>query len=270
MSDPTPIGPAPAPRQADVQSAIARAAQATGADFEYLLGQARIESSLDPQARAGTSSAAGLYQFTQGTWLATLDRHGTRHGYGWASAAIENGRVRDPAMRDQIMAMRHDPSAAALMAGELANDNAAALAGVLGRAPDPAELYLAHFLGADGARRFLAALAADPTQSAAALFPQAAAANRAIFHEPDGAPRSLSGVMDLIRGKMAAAMGEGAPTFQPGMQMARAAEGFAIPERPAPTRPSMAETVASAFGGNLAAAPDHVRQAYGKFRSFGL
>lgn len=270
MSDPIPISPASAPRQADIQSAIARASRATGTDFDYLLGQARIESSLNPQARADASSAAGLYQFTQGTWLATLDRHGERHGLGWASAAIENGRVRDPILRDQIMAMRFDPTASALMAGELANDNAAALSGVLGRAPDPAELYLAHFLGADGARRFLGALAEDPAQSAAALFPQAAAANRTIFHAPDGAPRSLGGVMDLMRGKMATAMGGGAPAVQPGMQMARAEAGFAMPDRPEQARPSMADTIANAFGGNLAAAPDHVRQAYGKFKGFGL
>ncbi|HEX4848381.1 MAG TPA: transglycosylase SLT domain-containing protein, partial [Novosphingobium sp.] len=103
-----------------MRTAIAGAARATGIDFDYLLGQARIESGLNPQARAGTSSAAGLYQFTQGTWLETLDRHGAAHGYSWASAAIENGRVRDPALRRDILAMRFDPTAAALMAGELA------------------------------------------------------------------------------------------------------------------------------------------------------
>ena len=50
-----------------VRGAIARAAQATGVDFSYLLAQARLESSLDPQANATASSAAGLYQFTEGT-----------------------------------------------------------------------------------------------------------------------------------------------------------------------------------------------------------
>ena len=206
MSEPRSIGATSAPQRPAVRAAIARAAQATGIDFDYLLGQARIESSLDPNARAGTSSAAGLYQFTKGTWLETLDRHGAEHGYGWAAAAIENGTVRDPAMRGQILAMRFDPAAAALMAGELAGDNRDALAGILGREPDAAELYLAHFLGADGASRFLTALASDPAQSAAALFPQAAEANRGIFFAPGGTPRSLGAVMDLLRGKMASAM----------------------------------------------------------------
>ena len=199
MSEPRSIAAIPAAPQ--VRSAIQRASQATGVDFAYLLGEARLESSLNPNARAGTSSAAGLYQFTQRTWLHTLDRHGAVHGMGWAGDAISGGRVSDPALRATIMDLRYDPDAAALMAGELANDNRVALTSVLGREPDAGELYLAHFLGSDGAGRFLTALAADPAQSAAALFPAAAGANRAIFYDGAGAPRSLGAVMDLLRSK---------------------------------------------------------------------
>lgn len=259
----------------DVRSAIARAADATGVDFDFLLAQARIESSLDPSARAGTSSAAGLYQFTGGTWLATLDRHGAEHGLGWAGDAIDRGKVADPAMRAQIMALRFDPQVSALMAGELASDNRAVLATVLGRQPDPAELYLAHFLGADGASRFLTALASDPAQSAAALLPKAAAANRSIFYASGGAPRSLGDVMELLRGKMAAAM-EGSGTFaSPGAWAASgnpwqsSRDSAASPE--AARRPSMAETLSDAFAlGDGARAPAHVRAAYGSLQRFGL
>lgn len=130
----------------DVRGAIARAARATGVDFDYLLAQAKLESSLDPAARAPTSSAAGLYQFTNGTWLQTLERHGANHGLDWAGAMIDGGRVADPAMRARIMAMRFDADASSLMAAELANDNKADLTALLGREPDAAELYLAHFL----------------------------------------------------------------------------------------------------------------------------
>ncbi len=45
-----------------VAGAIQRAANATGAGFEYLLAAARIESNFDPTAAASTSSARGLYQ----------------------------------------------------------------------------------------------------------------------------------------------------------------------------------------------------------------
>lgn len=281
MSDAAPIT-APAARP-EVRSAIARASAETGVDFGYLLGQARLESSLNPNAKAGTSSAAGLYQFTGGTWLTTLDRHGADHGYGWAGAAIERGKVADPAMRSQVMALRYDPDASALMAAELASDNRDVLVGVLGREPDPSELYLAHFLGAAGASKFLTALQSDPGQSAAALFPQAAEANRGIFYGPGGAARSLGEVMGLLRGKMARAMGDENSDLLPpspsgrgwgwgnnagvehSPQLLPAGEGLS----PA-TRPSMAETLSAAFGGSAAAMPGHVRNAYGKLKAVGL
>ncbi|MFO1255796.1 MAG: transglycosylase SLT domain-containing protein [Sphingomonadaceae bacterium] len=273
MSEARSIGAAaPTPQ---VHTAILRASQATGVDFSYLLGQARLESSFNPDARAGSSSAAGLYQFTKGTWLVTLDRHGAEHGYGWADAAIQGGRVRDPQMRQQVLALRYDPEASALMAAELASDNRVFLQGVLGRDPDASELYLAHFLGADGAGRFLTALAANPGQSAAALFPDAAGANRAIFFDHDGQPRSLGAVMDLVRGKMTSAMG-GAADFAEDAWATSWSPPAALPAHgdasaPAPVqRPSMADTLAAAFGGSAGAMPAHVRQAYGKLQVFGL
>lgn len=263
-------------------------------DFAYLLGEARLESRLNPDARAATSSAAGLYQFTSSTWLQTLDRHGAEHGLGWAGAAIAGGRITDPAQRSAIMDLRYDPGAAALMAGELANDNRQALTGVLGREPDAGELYLAHFLGAGGASQFLSALAADPGQSAAGLFPAAAAANRSIFYDAAGAPRSLGGLMELMRGKMASAMGDaGIPDALLPSPSGKgwgtnaawgndAASGFSAGVEPpsgrfpngeglsGQKRPSMADTLSATFGGSAEAMPPHVRAAYGKLLAFGL
>lgn len=285
MSSAQSIGSGPA-GTGEVRAAIAVAAQRTGVDFGYLLGQARLESSLDPTAQAGTSSAAGLYQFTGGTWLSTLDKHGAEHGLDWAGAAIEGGKVSDPALRAQIMALRFDPQVSALMAGELASDNREALTTALGRTPDSAELYLAHFLGAEGATGFLTALAADPGQSAAAILPKAAAANRAIFYDRGGAPRSVGGVMDLLRGRLVAAMeGGDFPASGEGFEGwgLAAAPGAAWGQRPHPNpspqgeglslprRPSMAETLQDAFAlGGDAAVPAHVRSAYGALAKFGL
>lgn len=279
---------------AQVRAAIARAAEATGVDFQYLMAQAKLESSFDPTARAATSSAAGLYQFTSGTWLSTLDRHGAEHGMAWVSDAIRGGSVADPATRAQIMGLRYDPQVSALMAGELAADNRADLTARLGREPDPAELYLAHFLGSAGAGKFLAALADNPGQSAAAILPKAAAANRSIFFS-GGAPRSVGQVMDLMRSKVAGAMEGG---FSPGTAEWAGADpaiaydtGFETasyrpsgplarefhagrPAAPAggaqPATRSMAETLQAAFGASDSAASGHVREAYSKLARLGL
>ncbi|WP_231739363.1 lytic transglycosylase domain-containing protein [Novosphingobium sp. FSW06-99] len=271
---------APVAPQMPVQTAIARAAAATGVDFTYLLAQARLESGLDPQARARTSSARGLYQFTGSTWLSTLDRHGADLGLAGASA-------HDPATRAQLLALRQDPQASALMAGELANDNRTALNAVLGRDPDNAELYLAHFLGPDAAGRFLSALSNDPDQSAAALVPKAAAANRAIFFA-GASPRSVGQVMDLLRNRLDAASAEGFGTATPGVMppMATLAAGpvaatptggpiarefaAAADAMPAPAQASMADTLMSAFGQGEGGVTANVRQAYGRIRALGL
>jgi hypothetical protein len=294
LSQATPLGLPGAVRpdtDSGVRASIARAAQATGVDFNYLLAQAKIESSLNPTAKAGTSSAAGLYQFTNGTWLQMLDRHGAEHGLDWAGSAIEGGRVSDPTMRAQIMSMRYDADTSALMAGELANENKQALTGVLGREPDSAELYMAHFLGADGASRFLSALQADPTQSAAGILPKAASANRAIFYDGSGAPRSVSGVMELMRGKVSSAMdgasgmpfdftaqgamaaaSPAAPTFVGGPIAREFQAAAATTAAASPARTSMADTLRSTFGtgGGSAGTPDFVRNAYSKLQAFNL
>lgn len=267
--------PSPAPAVGGVRGAIARAAQATGVDFNYLLAQARLESSLDPQAHAAASSAAGLYQFTKGTWGTMLARHGDALGLSGAAAP---GRM---------LALRYDPKAAAMMAAELAGDNSNALTSVLGRAPTASELYLAHFLGTAGATRFLGALAADPDQSAAALLPKAAAANSTVFFA-NGAPRSVGAVMALIQTRMDAAMdnagdadpasaniagamtgdlsGLGAPPVTP-------LEPVAAPPDPAAPGTSMSDTLRDTFGlaaDSAGSAPDFVRSAYGRMQALGL
>lgn len=200
-----------------VQNAIARAAARTGVDFQYLLGQARIESGLRADARASTSSAAGLYQFIEQSWLAVVKKHGATHGLGWAADRIgqaAGGRmtVSDPASRRAILALRHDPEIASLMAAEHASDNADGLRGTLGRDAGGTDLYMAHFLGLGGARQFLSAMQASPGRSAAAMFPAAARANRNVFYERDGSPRSLAAVYQRFGDKLGRAAQAGGAT----------------------------------------------------------
>ena len=190
-----------------VSSAIQLASARTGVDFRYLFNQARIESGLNPNARARTSSATGLFQFIDQTWLATVHEHGGEHGLGWAAGAIQrgsNGRyhVADPAMRREILDLRRQPEAASAMAAEFAADNRAYLERRLGRVAEPVDLYLAHFLGAGGASRFLAAHDANPNASAAAIMPSAARANRGVFYNRNGTARTLDQVRERFAEKM--------------------------------------------------------------------
>ena len=200
--------------RAHVRDAIAQAAGSTGVDFHYLLAQAKSESGLDPDAQAAGSSAAGLFQFIDQSWLGVLKKHGSEHGLGWAANRIvqEGGRwrVTDPQARQAIFALRKDAGASALMAGAFASDNAAGLAQALGRSPSGTDLYFAHFLGLKGATRFLQAAAAAPDAGAAGLFPQEAAANRAIFYDKAGTARSLAEVYALMGRKL-----DGAGTAEP-------------------------------------------------------
>ena len=148
---------------ARIAGAIRDAAQATGASFEYLLTAARMESNLNPAAQATSSSATGLYQFIDQTWLATLKSAGPAHGYKQYADAITIGadgryEVPDPNMRAAIMKLRNDPAVSATMAGAFTQTNAAQLASALGRQPSEGELYIAHFLGPDGAVKLIDAM----------------------------------------------------------------------------------------------------------------
>jgi len=196
------------------------------------------------------------------------------------------------------------------MAAELARDNAAGLRTTLGREPQPAELYLAHFLGLGGAQKFLGALESNPGQSAVALMPKAARANKPIFYS-GASPRSVGQVMDLMQDKVEAAYGStpmpgnnqpigGNPgSFAPqsivrqadapqtpssaiqGQQqpyfrtVAQSRTGFVPPSFASAggSQVSMADTLRSTFGNDTTGhskASDHIAAAYSKFRAFGL
>ena len=197
-----------------IRAAIQAAAARTGVDFNYLLGQAEVESGLRANARARTSSASGLYQFIDQSWLAIVKKHGAENGLGWAADAITTGAnghltVDDPATRQAILQLRNDPAIASTMAAEYASDNKDALEASLGRAATGTDLYMAHFLGLGGARSFLRTMAANPNVSGAALFPAAARANRGVFFDSAGQPRSVAAIYQHFAEKLGSAAAVG-------------------------------------------------------------
>src|SRR6267378_2093981 len=85
---PSPPAAAGANPLASVAGAIRKAAQTTGASFDYLLATAKVESDLNPNLSMKSSSATGLFQFLDQTWLATLKQGGPAFGYGAYANAI--------------------------------------------------------------------------------------------------------------------------------------------------------------------------------------
>lgn len=179
-----------------IVAALHQAASATGTDFQYLLDTATRESGLKTHAKSATSSASGLFQFVDQTWMGLVKKYGAQHGLGAYANAISQGsdgryHADSNADRQAILALKNDPKTAALMAGHYASDTKDALEGSLGRDVGNGELYAAHFLGADSACRLIKLNASNPKACAANSFPQAANANRGVFYHADGTPKSV-------------------------------------------------------------------------------
>ena len=178
-----------------VTQAIARASARTGVDFSYLLDKASVESSLNPTAHAKNSSATGLYQFIEKTWLQMVRDYGDKYGLSdYARCIDENCQVSNARMRQEILNLRNDPETSACMAAEYANQNAGILKQQVGDITDigNTELYLAHFLGPSGATKFLEKMHANPNARGANVFPAEAQSNPGVFYDRStGRARSL-------------------------------------------------------------------------------
>ena len=259
-----------------VTGAIRQAARMTGADFKYLLATAQVESNLNPNAQAATSSARGLFQFTEQTWLTTLKEQGAPFGYGPYANAISRQSsgdyaISDPKMTQAVMNLRSDPNANALMAGAFTRLNAGKLADRLGRGPTEGELYIAHFLGATGASRMIGLADSSPQTPAAAVFPVAARANPTIFYDGRGNARSVGDVYRTLTGRYGAA--RSAPPNPPANPPPAVAD-IAAPSAPrtgfSPDTASLTETYAAAARlSSTAQAAETGPVFHGLFRSTG-
>jgi hypothetical protein len=198
------------PSRARIAGAIKQAAGTTGTSFEYLLATAKMESDFNPKAGASTSSAHGLYQFIDQTWLGTVKEAGAQLGYGKYADSISKSAsgaysISDPAARTAVMKLRDDPAAASSMAAVLTQSNSFKLTGKIGRRPTDGELYMAHFMGVGGAAKLISNAEDNPQASGARLFPNAAAANRSIFYDHSGRARSVSEVYSVLTSRYASA-----------------------------------------------------------------
>ncbi len=189
-----------------IELAFQSASTSTGTSFDYLVKTAARESSFNPAAKAKTSSATGLFQFIESTWLETLKEAGPKHGLEKFSDEIQRSKsgkyfVSDPQMRREILELRKDPEISSIMAGALTQKNAQHLERRIGREPTDGELYMAHFLGANGAGKLIDATAANPDMRADRIFAPQARANKPIFYDRSGKARSMQEVYEVIVSK---------------------------------------------------------------------
>lgn len=122
----------------------------------------QIESAGNPKAKARTSSATGLAQFINSTWMATIRRH---------RPELLEGRT-----QAQVLALRTDPRLSIEMLARFTEENAAILPGVKDKDGD---LYLAHFSGVGTAKRVLMQGAHTPAEHI--FSKEAVRANRSIL-----------------------------------------------------------------------------------------
>ncbi len=188
---------------APVNSAMRHAANDTGVSFDYLMKTAKRESNLNPAAQASTSSASGLYQFLDQTWLSTIKTDGAKFGLAKEATQIVQSKsgflsVPDSAMRQKILDLRNDPAVSSQVAAAFTLKNQAQLVANLGRAPSEGELYIAHFLGANGASDFIRLASENPDSNAATAFPDAASANHSVFYSKSNHAKSIAEVYSAL------------------------------------------------------------------------
>ncbi len=193
-----------------IMAAIRLAGLRTGVEFSYLMELAEAESNFDPEARAKTSSASGLYQFKDESWLDAIRTHGDSYGLGYYVTQVnyhldDDGVmqpfIEDPAVQQRVLDLRFNPVVAALLAAENVRSSRERLVDSLERQPGRTELYLTHFFGTSGAISFLRELAENPDRIASEIFPGPARRNRSIFQTRNHTPRTVAEVYRLLARK---------------------------------------------------------------------
>jgi hypothetical protein len=165
---------------------------------DYLNQGMQIESAGKPNAAATSSTAAGLFQFLNQSWLGILHDHGPDNIRSRIKKVGGKYTVPDGGMRS-ILDMRkagNDPAKLKLnidMGARLWEDNARAL----GKGWGNGDLYLAHFLGVGTAKKVLRA---DPNATAVSVCGQGPAnANPTIFYVYNGKVRGRAKTVAELR-----------------------------------------------------------------------
>lgn len=155
----------------------------------YRIGM--VESSLKAEAKNKRSTATGLYQFTKGTWNEVITKYGPQYGIPEGTSA-------------------KDPVANAILGAAYLNENATKFKETYGKDPELTDLYMGHFLGQNGRRKFLDAMASNPNAPAAMFTSKRQVnSNPEVFFNEDGSAATLAEVYKRFGDKLGAAESTG-------------------------------------------------------------
>jgi len=215
-TDERPITPADA-------FSIRHASKVVGVEFGYMMELVSAESGFVTDVEASTSSATGLFQFIDNTWLLMIRDHGAKYGLTDLAKKVETRQdsdghdiafISNPFLSQYALSLRTDPRISALMGAEFMKENFEILkAGLPDRDITRTDQYLAHFLGSGNAVTFLKKMETNGKQAAATTFRAAARSNRNIFYRPNGRARSYQEIYDRFSNKFDTDTFEDAPTL---------------------------------------------------------
>ncbi|QVW55700.1 hypothetical protein pEaSNUABM9_00119 [Erwinia phage pEa_SNUABM_9] len=175
----------------NVKKMIIDVANSMGVPPGVALGMAYAESKFNYKAKNPYASAAGLFQFVNGTWDGMMGKYANNFGI---PGTLSAGRG------------QYDPHANAILGLQFIRDNIkSAQKDLGGKAPPPAVAYLYHFLGAGGGRQFLQAWQKNPNApatAAASVTRKVLAGNKNVFFTKTGKMRTLNEVMQELNGRM--------------------------------------------------------------------
>jgi soluble lytic murein transglycosylase-like protein len=168
----------------EIRNILQNTAKKEGIDFGTLYAVAGSESSFSAGAKAGKSSATGLFQFTAPTWTYLTEKVYPELRY----------KAGD----------RTNPEKSATMAAKYLKDIRKSLADKIGGAPTIGQTYLGFFMGPTGAAKFIEAQSKNPYAKGANVFPNAAASNPQLFYQggDKSQPLTLQQTMDRLEGKV--------------------------------------------------------------------
>lgn len=166
----------------ETDTALRKASATGGVDYATLYALAGTESNFNANAKAGTSSAAGMFQFTEGTWKYMTTKLYPQYGYTAAD--------------------RFDGEKSGVMAALYVKDIGKTLEKGTGKKPTIGDIYLGYFMGPGGAVQFIKAMDKNPQALSSEVFPKEAAANKNLFFNKDGTPMTLADTYAKLTGRI--------------------------------------------------------------------